>query len=132
MGAGKTGAKIAAVKVSAHMGAVPTTARIVVGRQFVNMGNSEIFARNAGEVPYVCIICSSERAKFAVHNVPMAKRRVSALFVLMNAKRFQASVHMVTKKNNAANAEVKLCAHMANAYISAKNVGGRNSVSMDG
>jgi hypothetical protein len=128
MGAEKIGAKIAAVKVCAHMGAVPITARIVAGLRFVNMGNAETSARNAAEVPYVCINGSPTRARFAVRNVPMAKRRVSVRFVLMNAKRFQFAVHMGTKKTNAVNAEVKLCAHMAKANINANHVGERNTV----
>jgi hypothetical protein len=41
------------------MAGAAITARIVGGRLFVNMGNANIFARNAKEMDYVCITGSS-------------------------------------------------------------------------
>ena len=60
----------------------------------------------------------------------MAKRRVRAKFVLKNANKCQFYVRMGSKKIDALNAKKSLYAHIANADISAKNVGGRLIVSM--
>jgi hypothetical protein len=131
MGAEKTAAKNAEVKAFALMGAAKITAKTVAGPRFVSMGGAKIFARNAAEMTYVCMIGSSTCASFAMWNVNMTKRRVSASSVLMNANRSQSSVRMGTRKTDAMNAKNPLYATMASADISAKIVGGRLIVSMD-
>jgi len=114
------------------MAGAAITARIVWGRLFVNMGDAKIFARNATEMDYVCITGSSQRASFAMRFVPMAHKKVSVMLVLLNAEKSRFSVSMGTEKKNAANAKCFTFAYTTNAGINARNVGGRDIVSMDG